>query len=172
MVIFQSVFRFSVLYTTKNLSKRKLSEISEFSILGIGQNRKLGNLGNFYFFSLSFILKVHFLFEVIFWFLDFEFLILPKIKVNKNFPIFQKFSISGIGHNRKLGNLGNFIYLFFKVLFPIVFYLEFLLVKRSEKNPPKKHRNLGNFNPRSLMGYSSKMETKLIILILIGEKIF
>ena len=38
------------------------------------------------------------------------------------------------------------------------------------KEPPKKHINLGNFNPRSLMGYSSKMETKLIILILIGKK--
>ena len=40
------------------------------------------------------------------------------------------------------------------------------------KEPPKKHINLGNFNPRSLMGYSSKMETKLIILILIGKKYF
>ena len=46
-VIFQSVFRFWVSYTTKNLSKRKLSEISEFSILGIGQNWKLGNVGKF-----------------------------------------------------------------------------------------------------------------------------
>ena len=36
--------------TVKIWSKKKLSEISEFSILGIGQYRKLGNLGNFIFF--------------------------------------------------------------------------------------------------------------------------
>ena len=33
--------------TVKIWSRKKLSEISEFSILGIGKNRKLGNLGNF-----------------------------------------------------------------------------------------------------------------------------
>ena len=36
--------------TVKIWSKRTLSEISEFSILGVGQNEKLGNLGNFIFF--------------------------------------------------------------------------------------------------------------------------
>ena len=35
----------------KNWSKRKLSEVSKFSISGIGQNRKLGNLGNGHFSS-------------------------------------------------------------------------------------------------------------------------
>ena len=50
-VIFQSVFRFWVSYTTKNFSKSKLSKISEFSNLGIGQNRNLGNLGKFSFTS-------------------------------------------------------------------------------------------------------------------------
>ena len=39
----------------KNLSKIKLSEISEFSILGMGQNRKLGNLGNCTFFLLNLV---------------------------------------------------------------------------------------------------------------------
>ena len=43
-VIFQSVIRFRVSYTTKDLSKRKLFKIFEFQILVIGQNRKLGNL--------------------------------------------------------------------------------------------------------------------------------
>ena len=33
--------------------KKKISEISEFSILGIGQNQKLGSLGNFSFFPLE-----------------------------------------------------------------------------------------------------------------------
>ena len=33
--------------TVKIWSKKKLSEISEFSILGIGKNWKLGNLRNF-----------------------------------------------------------------------------------------------------------------------------
>ena len=31
--------------------KKKISEVSEFSILPYTQNRKLGNLGNFYFTS-------------------------------------------------------------------------------------------------------------------------
>ena len=31
--------------------KVKISEVSEFSILSYTQNRKLGNLGNFYFTS-------------------------------------------------------------------------------------------------------------------------
>ena len=81
-VIFQSVFRFWVSYNAKNLSKRKLSEISEFLILGIGQNQKLGNLGNGHFF---FLLKPHDKVNVFFLglffsqFLDFEFHILPKI---------------------------------------------------------------------------------------------
>ena len=50
---FISFFRFWVSYTTKNLSKIKLSETSEFSILGKGQNRKLGHLGNWYFFLIK-----------------------------------------------------------------------------------------------------------------------
>ena len=36
--------------TVKIWNKATLSEMSEFSILGIGQNQKLGNLGNFHFF--------------------------------------------------------------------------------------------------------------------------
>ena len=39
--------------TIKIWNERKLSEISKFSILGIGQNKKLGNLGNFFCFSKS-----------------------------------------------------------------------------------------------------------------------
>ena len=50
---FRSCFWFLVLCTTKNLIKIKLSEISESSILGIGQNRKLGNLGNWIFFLIK-----------------------------------------------------------------------------------------------------------------------
>ena len=52
---YKSFFQFWVSYTTKNLSKIKLSKISEISILGIGQNRKLGNLGKWYFFLLNHI---------------------------------------------------------------------------------------------------------------------
>ena len=36
--------------TVKIWNKATLSEIFEFSILGIGQNQRLGNLGNFHFF--------------------------------------------------------------------------------------------------------------------------
>ena len=52
-------FDFEFQHTTKNLSKRNLSEISEFSILGIGQNRKLGNLGNWHFSLLKLHEKVN-----------------------------------------------------------------------------------------------------------------
>ena len=46
-------FRFWVSYTTKNLSKIKLYETSKFSILGIGQNRKLRKLENWYLFLIK-----------------------------------------------------------------------------------------------------------------------
>ena len=50
----------------KNLSKIKLSEISEFSILGMGQNRKLGNLGNCIFFLLNLVATLQFPFSQVF----------------------------------------------------------------------------------------------------------
>ena len=46
---FRLFFRFWVSCATENLIKIKLSQISEFSILGLGQNRKLGNLKNCFF---------------------------------------------------------------------------------------------------------------------------
>ena len=128
-----------------------------------------------FFVLLNLILKLYFsCLKSFTWFLNFEFLMLRKIVVNENFPRISKFSISGIGQNQKLRNLGNFIFLVivtFRVLFPIAFLSGFLLVKyitRNAKNPPK-HRKLGNFNPCSLMGYSCKMETNLLILILIRK---
>ena len=108
-VIFQSVFRFWVSYTTKNLSKRKLSEISEFSILGIGQNRKLGNLGNWHFSLLKPHEKVSaFFFGVIFqsvfrFWVSYNAKNLSKRKLSE----ISEFLILGIGQNRKLGNFGN-----------------------------------------------------------------
>ena len=52
---FRLFFRFWVSCATENLIKIKLSQISEFSILGLGQNRKLGNLKNCFFFLLNHI---------------------------------------------------------------------------------------------------------------------
>ena len=91
--------------------------------------------------------------------------------------------ISGTGQNRKLGNLGNFIFsviVTFKVLFQIVFYFEFVLIKnitrkvktkkQNKNQKQEKHRNRGNFNPCFLMGYSNKTGTNLIILILIRKE--
>ena len=63
-----------------------------------------------------------------------------------------------------------------KALVPMVKTI--MCSKKNTPPPPpppqkiKKHRNLGNFNPRFLIVYSSKMETKLIILILIGKNFF
>ena len=50
---FRLFFRFWVSYATENLNKIKPSQISEFSILGLGQNRKLGNLKNCFFFRIK-----------------------------------------------------------------------------------------------------------------------
>ena len=78
--------------TNQNVMQQNLSEISEFSILFIGPNRKLGNLRKFHIFLIKPHHKVIFLLsQVFFLFLDFEFFILPKIKVNENFPIFPSF---------------------------------------------------------------------------------
>ena len=108
-IIFQSIFRFWVPYTTKNLSKRKLSDISEFSILGIRQNRTLGILGNWHFSLHKPHEKVNvFFFGVIFQSV-FRFWVscntenLSKRKLSEIF----EFSILGIGQNRKLENFGN-----------------------------------------------------------------
>ena len=46
------VFKSLVITTVRIWKKRHISEISEFSILDIGQNRKLGNLGKFHLFYL------------------------------------------------------------------------------------------------------------------------
>ena len=165
------VFGSWVSYITKNWIKRKLSAISEFSILGAGQNRKLGNLGNFHFFLLNLIVQLQF-FEVIFLVFVFWVSYTTKNWSKRKLPEIFKFSISGIDQNRKLENLGNFIFFGhcnLKVLFPIVFWswvsASKVYNKKGEKKT-QKHRNLRNFNPCTLMGYSCKMETNLIVLIL------
>ena len=77
---FRSFFWLWILYTIKNLSKIKLSEIFEFSILGIGQNRKLENLGNWYF---SLIKPDP---NVIVSFLELLFIYYQTLKKNRNCP--------------------------------------------------------------------------------------
>ena len=46
--------------TIKNWSKRKVSEVSKFSISSTGQNRKPGNLGNGHFIFSNHIVKLKF----------------------------------------------------------------------------------------------------------------
>ena len=59
----------------------KFYEIPEFSILFIGPNRKLGNLGNFHVFIIKPDHKVIFFVpQVFFWFLDLAFHILLKVE--------------------------------------------------------------------------------------------
>ena len=65
--------------TIKNWSKWKLSEVSKFSISSIGQNQKLENLENGYFFFSNRTVKLKFF--LLEHFFDFEFYILPTIKV-------------------------------------------------------------------------------------------
>ena len=137
-------------------------------------NWKLGNWKFFIFIIRPYLKVVFFLFEVIFLVFGFSVSYTAKNWSKRKFSEISKISISGIGQNQKLGNLGIFflVMVIFKVLFPIFFYLEFLLVKymtRNVKNP-KKRRKLGNFNPCSLIVYSRKMETNLLILILIRKE--
>ena len=68
-------------------SKRKLSEVSKFSISGIEQNKKLGNLGNFHFFVLI-TYEICSSFLSFFWDLVLGFNILPKIEAKENIPRF------------------------------------------------------------------------------------
>ena len=67
--------RFWILITITVIiwSKRTLSEISEFSILGIEQNRKLGNLGNFLLFFLIHFITVSFCLSLFLLFLNLKF---------------------------------------------------------------------------------------------------
>ena len=109
MSFFSQFFRFWVSDTTKSLSKRNLSEISEFSILGIGQNRKLGNLGNWHFSLLKPHEKVNvFFFGVIFQSV-FRFWVSYTTKnlSKRNLSEISEFSILVIEQNRKLWNFWN-----------------------------------------------------------------
>ena len=90
---FVPVFRFWVSYTTKNLSQIKLSKISKFSILGIGQNRKLGNLRSWHVFFSKHIKLMFFIlghFSVSFWILSFIYY--QKYKWQKTFRDFRVFN--------------------------------------------------------------------------------
>ena len=131
---------------------------------------------NLWIFPFLLNLKVtFFLFQVIFLVFRFWVSFTTKNWSKRLFFKISKFSISSIGQNQRLRNLGNFIFLViitFKVFSPLFFYVEFLLVKyitRNVKNPSK-HRELRNFNSYSLMGYFCKMETNLLTLILIRKE--
>ena len=63
-------------------SKRTLSEISEFSILGIEQNRKLGNLGSFLCFFLIHFITLSFCFSSFLSFLNLKLQLLSKFEKN------------------------------------------------------------------------------------------
>ena len=91
----------------------------------------------------------------------------------KTFRYFQVFDFRDRPQSKTWKPWKFYFFLYFlKFCFPLLFIFSFSGKMRQKELPPKKHRNLGNFNPRSLMGYSSKIETILIILILIGKKIF
>ena len=92
----------------KNWSKRKLSEVSKFSISSIGQNWKLGNVENWHFFLSNRFVKLK-LFSLRSFFSVLSFIYyqnLSKIKFSE---------ISGVlilvlGQNWKLGYLGNWLF--------------------------------------------------------------
>ena len=80
--------------TVKIWSKRKLSEISKFLILGIGQNRKLGNLGNFTFFLLIHFIIFQFLSQFIFAVSESKITTNVKFEVKEHFTRFPSFRFS------------------------------------------------------------------------------
>ena len=96
----QFIFTLSLEQQFKFWSKREISEISEFSILGIGQNWKLKNLGNFLFFSklywnFSVFLSVHFYFFFVVFFGVFKSWIAISVKIRgkRNFRDFRAFDL-------------------------------------------------------------------------------
>ena len=108
-------------------SKRKLSEVSKFSISSIGQNRELGNLRKGHFFFSNHMAKLMFFsYRSFFWFwVPYTTKHLSNMKLSELSEISQ-FSILSIGQNPKLGNLGNCFVLFCFCVCVCVFFLFFL----------------------------------------------
>ena len=75
----------------KNSSKGTLSKISEFSILGIEQNRKLRNVGSFLFFFLIHFINLRFCLSSFLSFLNLKLQQLSKFEVKDTFRDFRVF---------------------------------------------------------------------------------
>ena len=106
----------NVMETIKIWSKRKLSEVSQFSISSIGQNRKFGNVGNRHFFFSNHIIKLIFFTFRSFFSQLFGFWVscTTKSLSKRKLSEISEFSILSIGQNRKLGNLGNWYFFLIK----------------------------------------------------------
>ena len=77
----------------------EISEISEFSILGIGQNQKLGNLGNLHFFLFNDIGTFPFFFA------QFIKKLLDTLKLSNITPVFEKLDPSNEANYRTVSIL-------------------------------------------------------------------
>ena len=97
----------------KNWSKRKLSEVSKFSISSIGQNWKLGNVGNWHFLLSNRFVKLK-LFSLRSFFSVLSFIYYQNISKIK-FPEISGVLILVIGQNWKLGYLGNWLFSYWTI---------------------------------------------------------
>ena len=75
----------------QSLKKKTLSEFSEFSILGIEQNRKIGNPGSFLFFFLIHFIALLFCLSSFSSFQNLNLQLLSKFEVKEHFPKFSSF---------------------------------------------------------------------------------
>ena len=109
-VIFQSVFRFWVSYNTENLSKRKLSVISEFSILGYRAKSKTWKSWKFLFFLLNHIGTFQF-------FVQFIKKLLRTLKLSDIISVFEKLNHSNEANYRTLSILPLVLKKFEKIMY-------------------------------------------------------
>ena len=80
-----------MLHSVEIWGKRTLSGISEFSILGIEQNRKLGKLRSFLFFFLIHFITLSFCLGSFLSLLNLKLQQLSKFEVKEHFPRFSSF---------------------------------------------------------------------------------
>ena len=111
-----------------------LSEISEFSNLGVEQNKKIGNLRIFFFFEKH-ILTFKFFSQFIFVVSESWITTTLKVWSKRTVSKISEFLILDLGQNRKLGNLVIFFSsLTFKFLSQFIFCCFWILNYNKSQN--------------------------------------
>ena len=101
--------------TNQNLKQTKLSEISEFSVLFIGSNRKFGNLRNVYIFLIKPHHKAIFFLPQVFFFRFWILCFIYYSRLKQDFQDFQDFRVFEFGCRVKSKTRKPCSFLFFLI---------------------------------------------------------